>query len=185
MGSQTAEAGAAESVVPQEHCNRFPTCPHRIVSNAGDLFCGLMCSVVLTLLLLPLASATPRDEPTVDQLKARVSNASVPDKVHICIQIAEKQLELSKKLYETGDIENAQVPLTDVVAFSELARDYSIQSNKHQKQTEISVRVMTRKLKDVMHLLGKEDQPPVADAISRLERVRDDLLGSMFPKGVK
>ena len=75
--------------------------------------------------------------------------------------------------------------MTDVVAYSELARDYSIQSHKYQKQTEIAVREMTRKLTDLMHSLAHDDQAPVQDAIKRLQRVRDDLLASMFQKGTK
>ena len=140
---------------------------------------------LISLLLLAPAAANAHDDLTVDQLKARVSSASVSDKVHLCVQIAEKQLDTADKLYTSGDLDQAQPALTDVVAFSELARDYSIQSKKHQKQTEISVRAMTRKLTDILHLLGHEDQAPVRDAITRLEKVRDDLLTSMFPKGVK
>jgi hypothetical protein len=136
--------------------------------------------------LLPsLGIALSHEDLTVDQLKARVPAASVSDKVHLCVQIAEKQLTEADKLYGTGEIEKAQPFLTDVVSFSELARDYSIQSNKHQKQTEISVRAMSRKLNDILHALGRDDQPPVQDAINHLERVRDDLLTSMFPKGAK
>jgi hypothetical protein len=75
--------------------------------------------------------------------------------------------------------------LTDVVAFSELARDYAIQSHKYQKQTEIAARSMSRKLTDLLHSLGREEQVPVRDAINRLQRVRDDLLFAMFPKGAK
>jgi len=139
----------------------------------------------LMMLLAPLAGATSHSDLTVDQLKAKVSSANVSDKVHICVQIAEKQLDSVDKLYAAGEVEQAQPALTDVVAFSELARDYSIQSRKHQKQTEISIRAMARKLTDILHLLAHEDQAPVQDAISRLDRVRDDLLTSMFPKGVK
>jgi hypothetical protein len=146
---------------------------------------ALLYSTSFSLLIPWPGLAKSHDDLSVDQLKARVSEASVPDKVHICIQIAEKQLDASRKLYEAGDAEKAQVPLTDVAAFSELARDYSIQCNKHQKQTEISVRAMSRKLNDVLHLVAQADQAPLRDAISRLERVRDDLLASMFPKGVK
>ena len=75
--------------------------------------------------------------------------------------------------------------MTDVVAYSELARDYAIQSHKYQKQSEIAVRTMTRKLTELMHSLGHDDQAPVQDAINRLQRVRDDLLMAMFPKGAK
>ena len=139
------------------------------------------------LLLLPAAtaSASPREEPTVEQLKARISDAPVPDKARICVQIAEMQLTATDKLYASDEIEKAQPALTDVVAYSELARDYSIQSRKHQKQIEIAVRTMTRKLNELLHVLGHEDQGPVREAIGRMERVRDDLLMSMFPKGVK
>jgi hypothetical protein len=44
---------------------------------------------------------------------------------------------------------------------------------------------MTRKLNDLLHTLGHDDQVPVRDAINRLQRVRDDLLAAMFPKGAK
>ena len=71
------------------------------------------------------------------------------------------------------------------MAYSELARDYAIQSHKYQKQAEIAVRGMTRKLNDVMHTLPHAERAPLQEAISRLQRVRDDLLASMFPKGVK
>ena len=89
------------------------------------------------------------------------------------------------KLYTAFDSEKAQVSLTDVVTFSELARDYSIQSHKHQKQTEIEVRKMTRKLNDLKHVVSRDEQVVVQNAIDRLQRVRDDLLLAMFPKGQK
>jgi len=122
---------------------------------------------------------------TVEQLKAKVAAASVGDRPHLCVQIAERQLAASDKLYSTGDVEKAQAALTDVVAFSELARDYAIQTHKYQKQSEIAMRTMSRKLGDIKHLVGHDDQAPIQDAINRLQRVRDDLLMAMFPKGAK
>jgi hypothetical protein len=101
------------------------------------------------------------------------------------VHIAQKQLAEADKLYAASEIDKGQAALTDVVAFSELARDYAIQSHKYQKQTEIAARTMTRKLTDLMHSLGRDDQAPVRDAINRLQRVRDDLLTAMFPKGSK
>ena len=137
-------------------------------------------------LMIVFAGASPaRSEPTVEELKARVSSANVGDKAKLCLEIAEKQLNEADKQYTADNVEKAQSSLTDVVSYSELARDYSIQSHKHQKQTEIAIRAMTRKLNDLLHVLGREDQGPVKDAISHLERVRDDLLAAMFPKGAK
>jgi hypothetical protein len=136
-------------------------------------------------MLLAGIVASARTEPTVEELKARVSSANVGEKAKICLEIAEKQLNAADKLYTADDMEKARASLTDVVAFSELARDYSIQSHKHQKQTEIAIRSMTRKLNDLAHVVSRDDQGPLRDAIQHLERVRDDLRAAMFPKGAK
>ena len=130
----------------------------------------------------PLAGA---EEPTVEDLKARLTAATIPDRPHICIEIAKKQAASSDKLYAANDFDQAQIALNDVVAYSELARDYAIQSHKYQKQTEIAVREFARKLGDLMRTLPQDDKPPVQDAINRLQKIRDDLLAAMFPKGVK
>jgi hypothetical protein len=146
-------------------------------------FCAkAMLTALLLCALIPVATAA---EATVDELKARVANTDVRDRPRLCVEIAELQIKTIDKLYAASDDAKAQAALTDVVAYSELARDYAIQSHKYQKQAEIAVRGMTRKLNDVMRTLPHADQAPLQDAILRLQRVRDDLLASMFPKGVK
>lgn len=141
--------------------------------------------ILIVTMLLAAAGAVARSQPTLEELKGRLSAASVGDKPHLCVQIAQKQLAEADKLYTAGEVEKAQAAVTDVVAFSEMARDYSIQSHRYQKQAEIAVRTMIRKLADIKHVVAHEDQPAIDNAISQLERVRDDLLSSMFPKGVK
>lgn len=136
-------------------------------------------------MLAATLTALPREEPTLDSLKAKISSASVGEKPHLCIAIAQLQLAEADKLYATSDVDKAQTALTDVVTYSELARDYAIQSHKYQKQSEIAVRGMTRKLTDILHSLGHQDQVAVKDAVTRLQQVRDDLLNAMFKKGAK
>ncbi len=131
------------------------------------------------------AEALPSKDVPVEQLKAKLASTSLGDRPHLCVQIAEKQLAEADKEYAASEFEKGQAALTDVVAYSELARDYAIQTRKYQKQSEIAVRTMTRKLTELMHSLGHDDQVPVQDAINRLQRVRDDLLMAMFPKGAK
>ena len=137
------------------------------------------------LLICVRAMALPGVDPGIEDLKKRVAAASAGERPRLCVQIAQRQLAELSRLYAASEDEQAQPALADVVAFSELARDYSIQARKQQKQTEIAVREMTRKLTELMHTLGHDEQPPVKDAITRLQRVRDDLLASMFSKGVK
>jgi len=142
-----------------------------------------LAGALFALLAAVLAGGWGGTQLTVPELKTRLANAGVGQRPKICVEIAQLRMADTDKLYSASDIENAQAALADVVAFSELARDYAIQSHKHQKQTEIAVREMTRRLIEIKRSLDAPDQAPVGDAINRLQRVRDDLLTSMFPKG--
>jgi hypothetical protein len=139
------------------------------------------------LLAMTIAPCTlsARDEPTIDELKARVANTSNADRPPLCLHISERQLDEADKFYSAGEIEKWKAALTDVAAFAELARDYSIQSHKHEKQCEIAIRKETRKLENVKHTVSHDDQEQVQNTIDRLEKIRDDLLRAMFPKGGK
>ena len=125
------------------------------------------------------------DQPTVEELKGRLANTNVANRPAICLHISERQLDAAEKFYIAGDSEKAQAALADVSAFTELDRDYAIQSHKHEKQSEIAIRKMTRKLADLKHTVSPEDQQQIQKTIDRLQRVRDDLLAAMFPKGGK
>jgi hypothetical protein len=142
--------------------------------------------IVVAILIAALGVCTGlAAEPTLEELKARVTSASPSEKPRLCVEIAERQLDEGDKLYAASEDERGQAALTDVVTFSEMARDYAIRSHKHEKQTEIAVRGMIRRLNDIVHTLPNEEQSPLKDAINHLQRVRDDLLVAMFPKGSK
>jgi hypothetical protein len=148
--------------------------------------CCLFAALGLVLAMLALPSTLAGGEqPTLEELKARVADASISERPVLCIHISERQLDAADKYYVAGDSEQAKAALADVVAYSELARDYAIQSRKHEKQSEIAIRKMARKLADIKHVVSHEEQEQVESTIARLQRVRDDLLAAMFPKGVK
>lgn len=131
------------------------------------------------------ATAVVGKDLTIDELKARLTSTQIGDRPRLCLQIAERQLDSASKSFAADEGDKAKAALTDVVTFSELARDYAIQSHKHLKQTEIAVRTMARKLNDLKHTVTHDDQPAIQDAIDHLQRVRDDLLLTMFPHGKK
>jgi hypothetical protein len=149
----------------------------------GKVNPALLCAgAAIFVLLIFSASAAPIESATVEELKARLTSARPGDRIQLCIQIAERQLEAADKLYLTDEPEKAKAALDDVTSFAEQARDSSIQFHKRQKQTEIAVRKMVRKLFDIKRAVNHEEQTPVQAAIDRLQRVRDDLLAAMFPK---
>jgi hypothetical protein len=139
---------------------------------------------LLWMLALP-ATLICAEQVTVDGLKARVADTTLAGRPPLCIHISELQLDAADRFYTLGDSEQAKAALGDVVAFSELARDYAIQSRKHEKQSEIAIRKMARKLGNMKHTVSQEDQAQVQTTIDRLQSIRDDLLAAMFPKGVK
>ena len=179
--SELRQGGEAEAARKNRFPRQFPARSERHLRKRQ------VCAVTALCVWMTAAAVSmiPRDEPTVDQLKASVTAAKVGDKAKLCVQIAQKQLNESDRLYAASDYEKAQAALTDVVTYSELARDYAIQSHKYEKQTEIAARGISRKLNEIRHSLGRNDQLPLDDAIQRLERVRDDLQSAMFKKGAQ
>lgn len=139
---------------------------------------------LIVLLLIACAQLQARN-PTIDELKGRVASASIGERPALCLEISKRELDAADQLYTSGDSARAAAALGDVAQYSELARDYAIQSHKHEKQSEIAVRKMTRKLADLKHTVAHDEQKGVQDTIDRLQRVRDDLLAAMFPNGGK
>jgi len=186
FAGQTADSSRDKTALRNDNFRSDP-----LLLAGMDCMRGLrkssLCRAVILLAVLTysLPSRAVSVDPTLDELKARATSGNVSDRPHICIQIAERQAQETGKLYSASDNEKGQAALTDVVTYSELARDYAIQSHKYQKQTEIAVRGMTRKLTDIMHTLPRSDRAPLQDAITRLQRVRDDLLIAMFPKAIR
>lgn len=141
-------------------------------------------ATLLGLLAACVAASWAKDkEISVEELKAKVAAAPEGERPHLCVEIAERQLSQASKLYADGQTEKAEAALSDVASYSETARDVEVQSHKHIKQTEIAVRKMTLKLSDLKHTVTHDEQVAIQNTIDRLQRVRDDLLVTMFPKG--
>ncbi len=126
--------------------------------------------------------AQAHQEATIAELKSRLSNVEMRDRPALCIEICDRQLEAADKFYNDGATAAAQAALQDVISFAGLAREYAIQSHKHEKESEIALRKAARKLVDLKHAISREDQAAVQNAIDRLQHFRDDLLSAMFPR---
>ena len=137
--------------------------------------------IAISLVVLTCCSVVfGKKEETVEQLKARLDAAKPAERIELCLKIAERQLDAADKLYSGGKVDEARADVQDVVTYSERARDAATGSGKKLKNTEISVRKMANRLRDMKHTLNFEDQAPVQEAIDHLERVRTDLLARMF-----
>ncbi len=145
-----------------------------------------MRRLAFTVLLLALCFAygAAKDE-TVAALKARFESAHSEDRPDLGMRIAQQQLHNADKLYGACNVEQAGAAVDDIVTYSEKTRDAAIQTRKHLKNVEIDVRKIAEKLRDIKRTLAFEDQPPVEQAVRRLEDVRTTLLKEMFAKETK
>jgi hypothetical protein len=146
------------------------------------IFLGIFVSLFVLTLVCTRGAAK---EETVDELKARYESAHPEDRPELALKIAQHQLRDADKFYVDGKVEQASAAVTDIVSYSEKARDYATQTNKHVKNVEIDVRKIADKLRDIKRTLAFEDQPPVEQAIHRLEDIRTTLLQKMFAKDKK
>jgi hypothetical protein len=114
------------------------------------------------------------------ELKARADAAQGGDRAKLSLEYAQRQLEDANKLYEQGEVDKAVAEIQEVVAYSHQAADAASVSGKRLKQTEIGLRKLEYRMRDIGQSLNIDDRPPVEKAVSELEQVRADLLARMF-----
>lgn len=140
-------------------------------------------SLTITLLLLATALSSLAARETLQDLMARADAARPEDRPGLYIDVAERQLKTVDELFRAGKDDEAVAAVRDVVTYSEKAHDAAIVSPHRLKGTEISLRKMAAKLRDIKRTLSFEEQGPVQTASDRLEALRTDLLAKMFGKG--
>ncbi|MBZ5721921.1 MAG: hypothetical protein LAO03_16225 [Acidobacteriia bacterium] len=136
--------------------------------------------IVAALLFTTSLAAFGGKEESLQGLIARAESAKPQDQPALYTEIAERQVASADQLYAAGKAEEASAAVQDVIKYSDKARDAAVKTGKKLKQTEISVRKMAAKLRDVKRGLAFDDQPPVQAAIEHLETLRTDLQAHMF-----
>jgi|SRR5580704_9498319 hypothetical protein len=120
---------------------------------------------------------------TVQQLVARAEAARPEDRPGLYVEIAERQLKAVDELFGAAKDEDALGAVKDVVRYSEKAHDAALVSGNRLKNTEIALRKMAAKLRDIKRTVSFDDQAALQAASDRLEALRTDLLSKMFGKG--
>ena len=144
-----------------------------------------LTAILLTLSTLALPTLSSAKDESIAQLIGRADLARLEDRPAIYAEIAERQLRNADQLYNEGKSDQAEAAVKDVVLYSDKAADAATKSGKKLKNTEIAMRKMAEKLRDINRSLSFDDQPPVQAAIEHLEGLRTELLNRMFGKGAK
>jgi len=142
--------------------------------------------ILVLLLALSLAAFgqkafVPKDE-TVEQLIARAESARPDDQPALYTEVARRKAAAVDKLYDEGNAEAGTAALQDVVTYSKKATNASIATGKRLKNTEITLRKMAAKFRDIKRTAAFDDQGPIQQTVDELEKMRTDLLSAMFGK---
>lgn len=128
-----------------------------------------------------LPASAGKDE-TLDQLIARAESARPEDRPALYLEIARQKAGTADQLYHAGNADAGNASLQDVVTFSKKATVASIETGKRLKNTEIALRKMVEKFRDLKRSAAFEDQAPIQQTMDELEKMRTDLLSAMFGK---
>ena len=76
--------------------------------------------------------------------------------------------------------EQFRADLQQIVKYSDNAHSAAMHTDKHLKRTEIKIREISNKLRDLKLSVDVDEQAEVQAAVDRLEGLRTELLHSMF-----
>jgi len=138
---------------------------------------GMVIAVCATALL-----CSAKEKASLAELKERAEAAKPQDQPHLYIDVADRQLETATAKFDSGDVVAAQSAVRDVDTYGRKAAEAAVQSRKNMKKTEISLRKIVIKLRDLKRAASFEDRAPIQTAIDDLEKMRTELLSKMFAK---
>ena len=133
----------------------------------------------LLMLILSGVLACAGQQPAPD-LKAKADAAQGSERIGLSLEYAHRELEHANSLYSQGDLEKAETAIAEVMTYAQRAADASTAANKRVKQTEIDLRKLEHRMRDIGQSLNVDDRPPVEKAVQDLEQVRANLLAKMF-----
>src|SRR5579862_3659633 len=133
----------------------------------------LQVAVMLAACALAAVAFEPKDG-TLDQLIARAEAARPEDRPVLDLEIARQKAESADQFYHAGNADAGNAALQDVVNFSHKASQASIETGKRLKNTEIGLRKMVEKFRDLKRSVAFEDQAPIQQTMDELEKMRSE-----------
>ncbi len=115
-----------------------------------------------------------------DRLKAAADATDGERCTELCVDAARQLAELSNDYFTIGNVKDAHAAMADAGRLAEKAGNASVTSKKRRKQTEIALRKVEKRISDIGQTLNFEDRPPIDAIVKRIDKVRSDILMSMF-----
>jgi hypothetical protein len=136
--------------------------------------------LMIAMCCLLLSSNALAQNSTVDKTRERAEKAKPSDCAKVCFEAAKQLIEASNQLYEGGDAVGGLKLMNDAVAYAKRGTEASIESRKNEKNAEISLRKMAKRMHEIGQSLALEDRAPVFANEKALDDMRDQMLAALF-----
>lgn len=142
-----------------------------------------MNSKVSTILIFVFSAALlcfGRQDDPLPQLMAKADAASSGQQADLCMEVAEREVKLAIEAYKANKFDEGRDSLQQIVKYADKGRSAAIQSGKRLKHTEIKLRQIALRLRDLKFNVDVDDEPLVQAAADKLEDYRTEILKNMF-----
>jgi len=120
------------------------------------------------------------EKDTLEQLIARAESASASQQLDIYLEIADRESKLAVDAYKSSNLEDGHKALQQTVAYADKAHANVLKSGKKLPRTEIKIRRLVARFRDLKQNVDADEQTGVQAAVDKLESFRTDLLKAMF-----
>jgi hypothetical protein len=144
-----------------------------------------LAGTILLFLLVAAGASFGKSDETTEELIARADAARPDQQPDLYMEVAQRAEKSAVEAYKADKIEDFRAALQQIVKYSDKARSAALQSGKRVKNTEIKIREIAIRLRDLKLNVDVDDQPPVQAAADQLESFRTELLHAMFGTGTK
>jgi len=135
---------------------------------------------ILIVLLATSILSFGRSEEPLQQLIARADAAPPAHQPDLYLEVAERELKSTVESYKANQPEQGRVALEQIMTYADKAHAAAIHTGKRIKHTEIKIRQIATRLRDLKLDVAVDDQPLIQAAVDKLETFRTELLRSMF-----
>jgi hypothetical protein len=136
--------------------------------------------IIFILLLSAGVLSFARREDSLEQLIAKADAADAKQQSDLCMEVAERELKLAIEAFKANKADDGRAALQQIVKYADKGHAAAIQSGKRLKHTEIKLRQIAGRLRDLKFNVDVDDQPLVQAAVDKLEDFRTKILKSMF-----
>jgi len=120
------------------------------------------------------------EQETLDQLIARANAASLSQQPDLYLEVADREVKAATDSYKANKPEDGRSALQQTVNYADQAHAMVLKSGKKLPHTEIKIRRMSARLRDLKQNVDADEQAGVQSAVDKLEAFRTDLLKTMF-----